>query len=142
MKERIEWVDIIKFTGIFLVVLGHSISATNKELEIFRNFIYSFHMPLFIFISGYLYKKRGIANDIITLLLPYFIYQLTNAFWILKSGIIHLNVNYTEFITLMKGVLLGNGYATDSAIPPQYSMLVYNCIVLDKNLLGVDRKIQ
>lgn len=24
MKERIEWVDIIKFIGIFLVVLGHS----------------------------------------------------------------------------------------------------------------------
>lgn len=31
MRERIEWVDILKFVGIFLVVLGHSISAANKE---------------------------------------------------------------------------------------------------------------
>ena len=118
MKERIEWIDIIKFVGIFLVILGHSISAANKEFEVFRNFIYSFHMPLFIFISGYLYRKRGIANDIITLLFPYFIYQLTNALWILKSDIIHLNFNHAEFITLMKGLLLGNGYATGSATPP------------------------
>lgn len=56
--KRIEWIDIVKFIGIFLVILGHSISADNKQLEVYRNFIYSFHMPLFIFISGYLYKKE------------------------------------------------------------------------------------
>ena len=65
-----------------------------------------------------LYRKRGIANDIITLLFPYFIYQFTNALWLLKSDIIHLNFNHAEFISLMKGLLLGNGYAATGSAPP------------------------
>lgn len=59
-RERDKSFDIIKGILIYLVVLGHSIqiefndSSWNKSLFAF---LYSFHMPLFIFISGYFLKS-------------------------------------------------------------------------------------
>lgn len=47
--------------GILLVVLGHS----GENIPYLTKWIYSFHMPLFIFISGYLLdytSKNGIEN--------------------------------------------------------------------------------
>lgn len=49
MKGRDETIDVLKGIAILLVVLGH-IAAAPKLTSV----IYSFHMPLFIFISGYL----------------------------------------------------------------------------------------
>ena len=49
---RQNWIDWSKSIGIYLVVLGHC-SFFNKDIE---GFIYTFHMPLFFMISGYLYK--------------------------------------------------------------------------------------
>ena len=39
--------------GIILVVLGHSMYPGDRNLV--SNYIYSFHMPLFAFIAGYLF---------------------------------------------------------------------------------------
>ena len=39
--------------GILLVVLGHSFYQT-KDGNVVVEWIYSFHMPLFMFVSGYL----------------------------------------------------------------------------------------
>lgn len=67
--------------GILLVVLGHS----GEEIPYLSKWIYSFHMPLFIFISGYLLSYTSKVElekiNILTflkkkfkrLLLPYFI---------------------------------------------------------------------
>lgn len=59
-----QFLNMIKGFGIILVVLGHCIqfgsgkafydSQLYLDNEIFR-FIYSFHMPLFMLVSGYLY---------------------------------------------------------------------------------------
>ncbi|MGL5964424.1 MAG: acyltransferase family protein [Fusobacteriaceae bacterium] len=48
--QRDSKIDSLKGIGIFLVVLGH------HNNFILRDYIYSFHMPLFFFISGYLHK--------------------------------------------------------------------------------------
>ena len=68
--NRLKWIDMAKGYGIILVVLGH--------LYIFNlsSWIYSFHMPLFFFISGYLFKANINFRDFITkkiasLLKPY-----------------------------------------------------------------------
>ena len=54
--RRIVWIDIAKAICIILVVIGHYIPETHPlwygEM---RNVIYTFHMPLFMFASGYIY---------------------------------------------------------------------------------------
>lgn len=65
-KAYFEKLDIIKGLAIFLVILGHCIQCGSGngfcqsqlffEDSLYR-FIYSFHMPLFMMISGFLYSK-------------------------------------------------------------------------------------
>ena len=52
--------DNLKCVLIFLVVVGHFVNQFEDESSIMRSisfFIYSFHMPLFIFLSGLLEKR-------------------------------------------------------------------------------------
>lgn len=59
MKQRDPFFDNAKFLLIFLVVLGHmlSIGNSNDKLNLATTkWIFSFHMPLFVFISGYFTK--------------------------------------------------------------------------------------
>lgn len=64
MNNRIEWIDALKGFAILTVVIGHCVtdcisSRTFPEhayfLQAFNDFIYSFHMPLFFMISGYVF---------------------------------------------------------------------------------------
>lgn len=61
-KERIRYWDFVKGIAIFLVVWGHTIQFGGRDIAgLFENkafiFIYSFHMPLFILMSGYFLAK-------------------------------------------------------------------------------------
>lgn len=49
--HRINWIDMARGYGIILVIIGH--------LYIFKisSWIYSFHMPLFFLLSGYLFRR-------------------------------------------------------------------------------------
>ena len=51
MPKRIEYIDIARGIGILLVVMGHNDFAAISPFM--HKFIYSFHMPLFFFLSGY-----------------------------------------------------------------------------------------
>ena len=51
--KRINWIDQAKGIGILLVVIGHM----NIPQDLSK-IIFSFHMPLFFFISGYLYNEK------------------------------------------------------------------------------------
>lgn len=55
-KQRLYGFDNIKFILIFLVVLGHllEISSPFAGKDMLYKIIYSCHMPVFIFISGFL----------------------------------------------------------------------------------------
>lgn len=60
MKERIYKFDNIKAVLIFLVVVGHMTTDYVTDFHSVRwltLWIYSFHMPAFIFVSGLLHKK-------------------------------------------------------------------------------------
>ena len=51
MSKRIGYLDIARGIGILLVVLGHN---DFEVISVFaRQIIYSFHIPLFFFLSGY-----------------------------------------------------------------------------------------
>lgn len=94
MRERIKWLDSVKGLAILLVVIGHTLRGYTSAgmykdiggiLEYIDFTIYSFHMPLFFIISGYLYYKFTrltnykdylalIKNKFCSLMIPYFIF--------------------------------------------------------------------
>jgi fucose 4-O-acetylase-like acetyltransferase len=53
MKERLIYIDQIRGIAILLVIMGHLIENLYGHNSVFA-FIYSFHMPLFFIISGYI----------------------------------------------------------------------------------------
>lgn len=73
-KTRDTYWDSLKFVLIFLVVLGHMIEpyiTSSKVILAVYNFIYLFHMPLFVFASGRfsVMKERTVyRNGIVRLL--------------------------------------------------------------------------
>lgn len=80
--NRNEKIDLLKGIAIILMVMGHSMSDI-EYMTIPFNVIYSFHMPLLFFLSGYIieltkskYEETGIQHFIkrkaISLLVPYF----------------------------------------------------------------------
>ena len=70
-KNRLEYLDILRGFGIIFIVIGH-ISYDRAVL----NWLYSFHVPLFFFAAGAVYKKRPVLYDLkrraMTVLVPYF----------------------------------------------------------------------
>lgn len=53
MKQRIDYIDRMKGLAIFLVVMGHVYGMVfNQSEDVTYKWISSFHMPLFMFLSG------------------------------------------------------------------------------------------
>lgn len=105
--KRIEYIDIAKGIGILLVALAHAdISLISPYLH---ELIYSFHMPLFFFLSGYffhadlpfwsLFKRR--FN---TLLKPYLV-------TILLIYTVSVSFSNMSFVTAI-GRMVKSMYAT------------------------------
>lgn len=71
--QRDKVVDISKGLGIFLSIFGH------LNYTFLHAFIYMFHMPLFYFISGYLFNpkkysfKQYVFRKLRTIIVPYFV---------------------------------------------------------------------
>lgn len=53
MSKYYYHIDVLKGIGIILVVLGHLNPGIYLE-----TWIYSFHMFLFFFLSGHIFKKK------------------------------------------------------------------------------------
>ena len=90
-KSRNYFLDNYKAFLILLVVIGHFIEPcyTNTLfLTVLKWIIFSFHMPAFIFISGYFSKKdMGLEKLIQKLVIPYFIFELL--YYFLYVFVIH-----------------------------------------------------
>lgn len=78
LDKRIYWIDYVKTIGIYLVIIGHTVLPLD-QLYI-RDFIYSFHIPLFFILSGLLFKteKNSIcfSKSIKAIIIPYFLLNL------------------------------------------------------------------
>lgn len=105
MRKRNDYIDVLRGIAIILVVIGHCIqygSGLNygRNLIFYDNilfkWIYSFHMPLFMLISGYLFyfseqkytTKELIKNKFLTIMVPLFSFSTIIAIInIVKHGI-------------------------------------------------------
>jgi fucose 4-O-acetylase-like acetyltransferase len=90
--QRADWVDHAKAIGIVLVVYGHvarglrnaGIGMDGPVHDLVDSVIYSFHMPLFFFLSGLFFlrslRQRGagalMASKVDTIVYPYLLWSL------------------------------------------------------------------
>jgi polysaccharide biosynthesis protein PslL len=112
MSKRIEYIDIARGIGILLVVMGHNDFAIVSPFA--HKVIYSFHMPLFFFLSGYFinptvefwtfFKKR--FNS---LLKPYFF----TIFLIYMGALSFGKMGFQTAIARTVKSLYGTGYFLD-----------------------------
>lgn len=86
VKEgRMVSIDILKGVAACLVVLGHIVTA-KEEYHWLYNYIYSFHMPLFMFLAGCTavisYRNRAcggmkyLAKRFVNIILPYLVWTV------------------------------------------------------------------
>ena len=90
-ENRYQWVDYAKGIGIILVVYGHCIRGIAKAgliegdsvFMLLDSMVYSFHMPLFFFLSGLFFEgslqRNGggkfVFSKVGTLIYPYFLWS-------------------------------------------------------------------
>lgn len=119
MMQRIKWIDNAKGFAMLCVVLGHAITGPIREnndiLGLMYNFIYLFHMPLFFFLSGYLYQCNehkylvGKISKLIYakaqyLMIPYFSYSI----------ITYVVISCCNQLPILGNILRSGGYEIDS----------------------------
>jgi len=77
-KPRYDWIDTLKLIGIFYIYLGHF----GKNAGQLYPFVFSFHVPLFFFISGIFASSPESGREFIkivskafkSIVIPYFIF--------------------------------------------------------------------
>ena len=94
-------IDGLKFLLIFLVVLGH-LSYHDYGIEL-NKMIYSFHMPVFVFLSGYLTSLKSNSEK--------------HAMWLKKTAIIFLLAQFAHIIMAVAFRYLSS---TMSNTPPHH----------------------
>lgn len=126
-KKRIVWIDQLKGIAFMFVIIGHlSIGKT------FASWIYSFHMPLFFFVSGFNLNIEKIQKTPFfeyvyklfkRLVIPYFWIELLCLCFSYLTNILtnHKEVNVPENLL---GILIGNGLIKPYPSRPLYFALV------------------
>lgn len=95
---RIESIDIMKGIGILLMLLSHSIAYKSA----LKTWVFSFHMPLFLWCTGYLIAVKSpagsalkgklktlIARKTLSVLVPYVIFSVLIATYFFFLTLLH-----------------------------------------------------
>lgn len=108
--KRIRLWDIAKGVAIILVILGHATELSDKGTDHFlHSFIYSFHMPLFMIISGYFFayslswrNNRDIVNrKLIQLICPILLFSTIEFFAIRFNPSYSMKDNLYSFYAVL-----------------------------------------
>ncbi|QTE40252.1 acyltransferase family protein [Mucilaginibacter gossypii] len=149
-KVREFGIDNAKSIGIVLVVFEHLVLLETK----ITTFIYSFHMPLFFLISGYLHKnsmsfKEAVKKDAQRLLIPYcYFYIITFVYWFIVVFLRHRNEYHGSLLQegIIKpffGLLLGVGYDTSISRsindPLWFLIALFNIRIIYQCLLQITK---
>ena len=139
IQERKKYIDILKGIGIFYVILGH---VTHTSF-LFR-YIYSFHMPLFFFISGMLFvpSKHVSTSGYIkkkanSLLIPYiFFYLVSLLYWYFVEYRIFGRDGDTTFLNELYRIFHGTGSIAAGTLwflPCLFCVEVLYCFMHDEH---------
>lgn len=114
IKNRISWIDLAKFFGIFAIVIGHTIQG-----GWLKHYVYSFHVPLFFFVMGVTSAltnidskpfHKYIKKQSYSLLLPYYTFAIISTVVIfVASRFIQFKevVIFNEPLKLIAKVIIG-----------------------------------
>lgn len=134
MKKRDNYIDLLKGIAIFLVVLGY-------HDTVLTNYIYSFHMPFFFFISGIFHSNYGsykkfISKKIKVLIIPYFTFATTLfLFWLIigrKHG--ESAINNTPIRIAFNGIFIGSDIKNISSMEWGTPVWFLLCLFVVTNL--------
>lgn len=104
----IRWVNISKAFGIISVVFAHSHAP-----HVYYQLFYYFHIPLFFFISGYLFNKEQVTFNLFlekkirAYLVPYYIYGFVFTILFIILLVLQNTLTMDKVITLFTGFILG-----------------------------------
>lgn len=102
-KKRIEWVDIVKYVCIIMVMLSHLETRT----EVWRAFYTPVFLTTFFFTAGYVYKPKGSFKEFMfkkfrQLFIPWLVFSV---FDIVLSQMISFNAHESLLEELMRNFL-------------------------------------
>jgi fucose 4-O-acetylase-like acetyltransferase len=116
-KSRLAYIDIARGIGIMLVVLGHTLAEANYHVQnsnvlFLGQLIYSFHMPLFFFLSGMFFKPEMRFLDMLkrrfdSILKPY-LFTLFLVYFV--SVFYDKNLGLSTAVSRIIKALYGNSY--------------------------------
>ncbi|MFV0557862.1 MAG: acyltransferase family protein [Enterococcus sp.] len=93
-KIRDPFFDNAKFMLMFLVILGHLLQPFTRTNQLYHNlyfFIFLFHMPAFILISGFFAKsfaQRGSVKNLVRKIgAPYLVFQFVYSIYYVFIGV-------------------------------------------------------
>lgn len=136
--SRLSWLDIMKGIGIILVVVGHI--SSNK---IIFNWLYSFHMPLFFFAAGWVYKKKQFLIDIKrriqTIVIPYFSFGLVVLiYWqLIERKFRYSNMSFTKALL---GLLSGEYNYLDFNVHLWFLPCFFLTVILFNVIVNITNK--
>lgn len=105
MKERITWIDMAKGYGILLVIYAH------LGRDSLSSWMYSFHLPLFFFLSGYVFNGQRKWGEFVrkkckAILVPYFCLGIPMILFQLLKYVYAGNFSGQVVIQLVKDFIL------------------------------------
>ena len=134
MHNRIKYLDITKFIGIFCIYLGHFGSYAGNAY----NFVFSFHVPLFFFVSGFsenLSKDipfgKYIIKNIKSILLPFYIFATLSLMVVTIESNTHTLIG-PNLIEILKGCIRNQYFAV--------GLWFLTCLFVIKNVFYFLRK--
>lgn len=125
---RVNWIDDVKVMAIYLVILAHT--PLCKPLQ---DWIYVFHMPVFFFLSGYLFSpsRHPSFGDFAwlrfrQLIIPYVgINVVAYLFWLLVGRHVGAGVDTVAWWSPLMAALLGNGPGMIHDVPLWFFLCLY-----------------
>lgn len=96
-KKRLDYIDLAKCFGMLAIIWGHIIHEGWPN-----QIVYSWHIPLFFFMSGMVFNaskyptlKSFLSNRVRTLLVPYLVFSVaTWLFWVAMRVLQHDSTDY------------------------------------------------
>ncbi len=139
-RARLLDIDTAKGIGIVLVVLGHVVSQQvpvgHDWYQQLKTAIYLFHMPFFMYLSGYVlgyagFGKREGAGEFIArradrLLLPFFAFGLIIiAGKVVFSQVVHVDNTQDSLLAYLDGLFIHTSRSPATSVWYLYAAFVY-----------------